>query len=87
MGLNALRTYLAFRPPGASIIPRKVTAIDAVSETEEKITINTAPGVAFGPGSALCWIDLCRLTNDEVQIEWHKRNTLTCVIPLTKVSG
>lgn len=86
MGLNSLRTYLAFRPAGGDIIPRKVTDITAVSTAEERIDINTAAGSAFGPGDSLCWVDKCRLASDQVEIEWYECGKMTADTPMVRVT-
>ncbi len=85
-GLNALRTYLAFRPVGATIIPRKITGIAAQSATEESIDLNTAPGTAFAAGRELCWVDRCTLASDEIEIEWHRRGKNLCETQLVRVA-
>ncbi len=85
MGLNDLRTYLAFRPPAADIIPRKVTGISLVSTSEELIAIDTAPGRAFAAGTGLCWVDCCRLERDEIDFEWYGRGKLVCQTDLRRI--
>ena len=87
MGLNDLRTYLAFRPAGASVVPRKVTGISVIDAAEELITINTAPGVAFEPGESLCWVDRCRLANDEIELTWHGVGKCEADTPLVRISS
>lgn len=85
MNLNDLRTYLAFRPAGATIIPRKVSGMSVVSTAEEKIDLDTAPGAAFGVGDALCWVDKCRLASDTVTFTWQHRGQLECSTQLVRV--
>lgn len=79
-GANALRQYLAFRPVGADLIVRKVTAITAVSSTEERIDLNAAPGAIFPMGAYLCWVDRCRLASDTVPLEWLGVGKLRCQV-------
>lgn len=86
MNLNDLRTYLAFRPAGATIIPRKVSGMSVVSTAEEKIDLDTAPGAAFGVGDILCWVDKCRLASDAVEFEWRRRGELSCNAQLVRVT-
>lgn len=78
LGTNRLYTYLAFRPVGAQIIPRKITGISTVSATEEKIDLLAAPGQAFAAGSELCWVNKCRLAVDEIDFDWSTQGQLTC---------
>ena len=87
MGLNTLRTYLAFRPAGSPIIPRKVTGIASVSDTEERIDLNTAPGVTFSPGETLCWVDRCRLASDEIDWQWDGIGKAAVETALIRVTG
>jgi len=86
MGFNALRTYLAFRPPLADIIPSKVTGLAVISDAEERIDLLTAPGQAFDAGQSLCWVDKCRLASDDVTFEWQDRGTLDCAVKLVRVT-
>jgi hypothetical protein len=85
MGYNDLRTYIAFRPEGSDIIVRKVTAINPVSSTEEEITIDVAPGTAFDANDYLCWVDLCRLSNPTINIEWYQRGKCLIQTVLTRI--
>lgn len=87
MGLNDLRTYLAFRPPGSDIIVRKITGINVVNDNEEKIEINTAPGQAFEPGDHLCWVDRCRLAYDDIELTWHGRGKCMVDTPLERITA
>jgi len=86
MGLNDMRTYLAFRPPGSDIIVRKITGSDSVNDTEEMITINTSPGEDFKQGSYLCWVDKVRLASDEIEMRWYGRGKLSAETPLVRVT-
>lgn len=87
MGVNDLRKYLAFQPPAASIISRKIIAIDFVSNSEEKITINTKPEIAFDAGDYLYFVDICRLASDEIELNWYGRGKCTADIPLIRVTS
>ncbi len=86
MGLNTLRKYVAFRPAGAAIVVREVAGISAVSATEESITINADAGVAQAAGTTLCWVDLCRLADDDVTINWRKAGSCSCATNLVRVT-
>jgi hypothetical protein len=85
MNGNTLRTYVAFRPSG-SLIVRKISAIETISATEERLTLDAAPGQVFGAGSDLCWVDKCRLAEDAVRFEWQSRRLMTCTVQLVRVT-
>ncbi|OHB65751.1 MAG: hypothetical protein A2Y76_01615 [Planctomycetes bacterium RBG_13_60_9] len=86
MGLNALRTYVALRPPGGAIQVRQVTNIAAVSATEEAFTLDGASATIFPAGSHLCWVDICRLADDNVAINWRKWGSCSCSADLVRVT-
>ncbi len=85
MGVNTLRTYLAFRPPDADIIVREITALEVTSAAEEKITLDAAPGQAFGPGDSLCFVDKCRMASDNFTWTWHGVGKATVSTPMVRV--
>lgn len=85
MRYNDMRTYVAFRPSGSDIIVRKVTNIEAVSSNEDKITIDIAPGTAFDANDYVCWVDLCRLSDPSVNIEWYQRGKCLVEVGLTRI--
>jgi hypothetical protein len=85
MGLNDIRTYIAFRPSGSDIIVRKVTAITYISPNEEMITIDAATGDTFSASDNLCWVDMCRLSNDSVSFEWYQRGKCFVRSVLTRI--
>lgn len=85
MGYNDLRTYVAFRPSGSDIIVRKITAINPVSSTVERITINESTGTAFNANDYICWVDLCRMSDSTVNIEWYQRGKCFVEIGLTRI--
>jgi hypothetical protein len=80
-----LREYLAFRPAGATIIPRKVTGITVFSDQEEKIDLASAPGAAFAAGKELCWVDKCRMAHDVITLEWSFHGELSCSTQFVRV--
>ena len=85
MKYNDMRTYLAFRPTGSDIIVRKVTDINPVSSTEDRITIDAAPGETFDANDYLCWVDLCRLSGPTVNMEWYMRGKCLISTVLTRI--
>lgn len=85
MGVNDLRTDIAFVFPDGTIIPRKITDI-VKNGDEETITIDAAPGITIEPGDCeVCFLDRCRLTSDEVQIDWEEPDFAVCSVNLTRV--
>lgn len=87
MDVNALRKYIAFRPAGADIIPREMTAVEVVSAAEEKLTLDSSPGTAFIPGDTICWVDTCRLASDEITWTWHEAGKATVSTPLVRITS
>jgi hypothetical protein len=87
MGLNTLRTYVAFRPEGGDLIVRKITGIGLVSATEEVLTIDATPEQAFTPGEALCWVDKCRLASDQIELTWSGIGQCSADMPLVRVTA
>jgi len=85
MGINDMRTYVAFRPAGSPIIVRKVMSISLISAAEEQITINASPEQAFDTGDKLCWVDRCRLASDEIELIWHGVGKCEVETPLVRV--
>ncbi len=86
LGLNAMRTYVALRPVGGSLIVRKVTAITELTASEERLTLNSAPGVALTTAALVCWVDRCTLASDTVMLDWYLPGRNTCSTQLMRVS-
>jgi len=72
MGLNALRTNLAFIFSDGSMLLREITGISEVDDDEEQISIDSSLGqeIAVG-GCMISFLDKYRLTDDKVEIEWE----------------
>lgn len=85
MGYNDIRTYIAFRPDSADIIVRKITAIEAISSSEDKITIDAATGTAFDANDYICWVDLCRMSNPTINMEWYQRGKCFVETAFTRI--
>jgi hypothetical protein len=78
MGLNDLRTHLAFVFPDNNQILREITDITDAG-THEVITIDSALGVTVDPGDCeICFLDRYRLAEDKVEFEWQERFYLEC---------
>lgn len=85
MGVNALRTYIAFAT--SPIVVRKVTGISVVDAAEEQITINTSPGVTIPVNTKVSFVDQCRLASDRVEIEWDRAHRNSCLTSFLRVAG
>jgi len=74
MGVNALRTDLAFILPDGSMILRELTGITEVDAAEELVGIDSALGQEIDVGGCkICFLDKYRLSSDSVDITWiHK---------------
>ena len=75
MGVNNIRTHIAFMFPDGTNYYREVTGITEHSETEEIISIDSSLGVEVAVGDCeICWLDKYRLGNDRVDIRWVEPN-------------
>jgi len=84
--LNNLRKHLAFIFPDSTILFREITDINAYDEDEEIITIDSALGVTIDPGDCIIsFLDLCRLSTDEIRIEWFGDGLNQCELLFTDV--
>lgn len=82
---NELLDYVAFRPSGSDIIVRRVDGMTELSATQERFTLDAAPGAIFASGSNLSWVHCCRLANDAVEIEWLENDVHRVRANLTRV--
>lgn len=74
------------RPPGrrdlsialrsGTVLHRRVTAVAAPSSNVERLTLDSAPGVAITPADVLqlSWMSLCTQSADVVRINWWKHD-------------
>jgi hypothetical protein len=85
LGDNLLRDYVAFRPGGGDLIVRRVTGMAELSATQERITLDAAPGVAFPIATGLCWVDRCRLAHDVVPLRWQRPEQQRVSLTLERV--
>ena len=70
MGLNDLRTHLAFIFPGGTVLCRQITGIVESDEDIEIISIDSDLGLEVEAGDCqICFLDKCRLASDMVAIE------------------
>jgi hypothetical protein len=87
MGLNAMRTHLAFVFPDGTTLYREITGVTE-SGSEEIISIDTALGleVAVG-GCEISFLDLYRLASDTVEIIWELMGWNKCSLNLVRVTN
>lgn len=63
------RRYLAIRNPSGGWIYRKALSASEIGN-EETITLDAQNGVALPVGTAVSFLTLCRLAEDDAEIEW-----------------
>jgi len=69
MGLNNLRTHLAFIFPDDTVLCREITNIAEDDDDTEIITIDSALGIEVGVGDCfVSFLDCCRLASDIAEI-------------------
>jgi hypothetical protein len=70
MGLNDLRTHLAFIFPNGTKLYREITGIVEADATEEIISIDSALGVEVAIGACyISFLDKCRMASDMVTMD------------------
>jgi len=71
MGLNAMRTHLAFTFPNGIQLYRRITGI-SIDGDEELIGIDTALGLDLYPGDCMIsFMELHRASSDIIEINWN----------------
>ena len=86
MGLNDLRTDLAFIFSDGTILPREITGIVEADEDEEIISIDSALGVEVAVGGCrICFLDKVRRASDAVTINWLALDTNRSYPPFVAV--
>jgi hypothetical protein len=68
---NAARRHIAFIGPSGAITPRKITSAMRNANNTETLTLDSAVGASFSASTMVCFLALCRLAEDEVEITWH----------------
>jgi hypothetical protein len=70
MGLNDLRTHLAFIFPNGTKLYMEITGIVEADATEEIISIDSALGVEVAIGACyISFLDKCRMASDMVTMD------------------
>jgi hypothetical protein len=87
MGLNALRTHLAFIFTNGTILFREIMGITE-SGVEEIVSIDTALGVEVPVGGCkICFLDKYRLSSDRVDIKWQHMGWNQCGVQFLRVKA
>jgi hypothetical protein len=85
MGVNNLRTHIAFMFPDGTNYYREITGI-VESGTEEIITIDSSLGLEVQIGDCeICFLDKYRLANDKVSIKWKEPFVNECRLKFVRV--
>ncbi len=72
MGVNTLRTHVAFIFLDGSMLLREITNVTEVDDDEETIFIDTSLGQTVDIGECIVsFLDKCRLSSDIVKINWE----------------
>ena len=77
------RNYVAFNVNN-NLVVRKVTGI-ADSGDDEALTLDDVAGSIYPIGTPLCWVDKCRLSENDVIFTWKCQNYFECDTPLVRV--
>lgn len=86
MGLNNLRTHIAFVFPDGTNMYREITNIVESDASEEIITIDSSLGMEVTVGACeISFLDKYRLANDDVQITWTENNRNECTLQFVRV--
>lgn len=87
MGLNALRTDLAFIFPNGTQLYRQITGITDSGATEI-VTIDSNLGLAVNPGDCvICFLDKVRLGHDDVELLWTAAGENRCELDFQAVKA
>jgi len=79
MGVNDLRTYIAFIFPDGSRIYRKITNIVNIDSSTDTLTIDYPPAQEIEVGDCyISFLDLYRPASDTVRLSWLLPNLMQC---------
>ncbi len=72
MGLNTLRTHVAFIFDDGSMLLREITNITEIDDDVETVFIDSSLGQTISIGECtISFLDRCRLSSDSVRIDWE----------------
>ena len=87
MGVNTLRTDLAFIFPDGTQLYREIKGIEEVG-SEETVTIDSKLDVAVEPGDCvICFIDKVRLASDRSELTWLMAHQNQCALEWVAVKA
>jgi hypothetical protein len=87
MGLNVLRTHLAFIFTNGTMLFREIMGITE-SGDDEIISINTTLGVEVPVGGCkICFLDKYRLNSDRVDIKWQYMGWNQCGVQFMRIKA
>lgn len=71
-----------------SLVVRKVSSFtEASGASDETLTIDAAFGSVLAAGTKLCWVDVCRLSGNDLTFNWEDRYTMVCQTSVIRVSA
>lgn len=86
LGVNALKTYLAFLV-GSNIIVRKIINMSEISSTKEAIQLDASVGVNVSVGTdKICFVDKVRFNSDDIELIWPYTGRNECFASLLRVT-
>ncbi len=90
MGLNDLRTYLAFVFPNGDLILREITNLEFITDSQGDSTCYVTLGSAVGRNISigdceLSFIDKCRLSTDKIELEYDEPFRHYCRVSFTRI--
>jgi len=86
MGVNDLRTYVAFIVDG-TVYVRKIVNMVKINDIKERFDIDASLGVTIEMGSEwICFVDKVRFDSDEVTLEWDFAGRNRCQSVLARVT-
>jgi hypothetical protein len=87
MGLNSLRTHIAFVFPDNTRYYRQITGFTE-SGSEDIVGLSSSLGVEVDAGDCeISFLDKCRMTEEKIDIEWEEPTTINSKISFTKVKA
>lgn len=87
MGLNSLRTNLAFLFPNGTQLNREILGVADDSGSSEQVTIDAALGVEVPVGGCtISFLDLCRRSSDETRLIWRSNDRCDSLIDYTVIT-
>lgn len=81
------RTYVGVYIANTLVVRQVLSfAVDSGSGNEA-LVLDATFGSILPVGTKLCWVDVCRLSGDEISFTWEDRYTMFCQTAVTRVGG